>query len=58
MFRLSPMRIDGLYEMKATGRKIAKPGELTVVIGKPMRFPPDTPPEEITNQVEHEMWTM
>ena len=53
-----PLRIDGLWEMKLSGRKIAKRGELTVVIGKPMSFPPDTPPEEITNQVEHATWTM
>jgi long-chain acyl-CoA synthetase len=53
-----PLRIDGLYEMKITGRKIARPGELKVVIGKPMSFPPDTPPEEITNQVEDVTWKM
>jgi long-chain acyl-CoA synthetase len=53
-----PMRIDGLYEMKMAGRKIARPGELTVVIGKPMRFSPETPAEEITNQLEHITWTM
>ena len=48
-----PLRIDGLWEMKLKGHKIARPGQLKVVIGKPMRFPPETPPEEITNQVEH-----
>jgi 1-acyl-sn-glycerol-3-phosphate acyltransferase len=53
-----PMRIDGLYEMKTAGRKIANPGELKVVIGKPMRFAPNTPPEEITNQVEQVTWSM
>jgi len=53
-----PLRIDGLYEMKMAGHKIARPGQLTVVIGKPMRFPPETPPEEITNQLEHITWTM
>ncbi len=53
-----PMRIDGLYEMKSTGRKIAHAGELKVVIGKPMQFPPETPPEEITNQIEHATWEM
>ena len=53
-----PMRIDGLYQMKMAGHKIARPGELTVVIGKPMRFPPETPAEEITNQIEHVTWTM
>ena len=53
-----PMRIDGLYDMKMKGHKIARPGQLTVVIGKPMRFPPGTPPEEITNQLEHVTWNM
>ena len=53
-----PLRIDGLFEMKLAGRKIAKRGELTVVIGKPMSFPPGTPPEEITNQVEEMTWKM
>jgi long-chain acyl-CoA synthetase len=53
-----PLRIDGLYEMKMAGHKIARPGQLTVVIGKPLRFPPETPPEEITNQLEHVTWTM
>ncbi len=53
-----PMRIDGLYEMKMAGHKIARPGELTVVIGKPMQFAPETPAEEITNQIEHVTWTM
>ena len=53
-----PMRIDGLWEMKSRGHKIARPGQLTVVIGKPMHFPPDTPAEEITNQVEAQTWAM
>ncbi len=53
-----PLRIDGLYEMKMAGHKIARPGQLRVVIGKPMHFPPETPPEEITNQVEEVTWRM
>jgi long-chain acyl-CoA synthetase len=53
-----PMRIDGLYEMKMAGHKIARPGELTVTVGKPMRFPPETPPEEITRQLESVTWSM
>jgi hypothetical protein len=44
--------------MKMAGHKIACPGELTVVIGKPMRFSPETPAEEITNQIEHITWSM
>ena len=53
-----PLRIDGLWEIKMKGHRIARPGELKVVIGKPMRFPPDTPPEEITKQVEEVTWGM
>ncbi len=53
-----PLRIDGLWDMKLKGHKIARPGQLTVMIGKPLRFPPDTPPDEITNQVEHATWSM
>ena len=53
-----PMRIDGLYEMKLSGRKIARPGELKVTVGKPMRFTPETPAEEITRQIERVTWEM
>ncbi len=53
-----PMRIDGLYQMKMAGHKIARPGELTVVIGKPMHFSPETPAEETTNQIEHVTWNL
>lgn len=53
-----PMRIDGLFDMARAGHKIARPGQLTVTIGKPMRFPPGTPPEEITNQLEHVTWSL
>lgn len=53
-----PMRIDGLYQMKMAGHKIARPGDLTVVIGKPMRFPSETPAEEITNRIEQVTWSM
>jgi long-chain acyl-CoA synthetase len=53
-----PLRIDGLFEMKLSGRKIARRRELKVLIGKPLRFPPDAPAEEITNQLEHVTWTL
>jgi long-chain acyl-CoA synthetase len=53
-----PMRIDGLYGMKISGRKIARRDELKLLIGKPLRFSPDTPAEEITRQLEHLTWTL
>jgi len=53
-----PLRIDGLFEMKLSGRKIARRGELKVLIGKPLRFSTDTPAEEITNQLEDVTWKL
>jgi long-chain acyl-CoA synthetase len=53
-----PLRIDGLFDMKLSGRKIARRSELKVMIGKPLRFPPETPAEEITNQLEHVTWSL
>ena len=53
-----PLRIDGLFDMKLSGRKIAHRGELKVLIGKPLRFSPETSAEEITNQLERVTWSL
>jgi long-chain acyl-CoA synthetase len=53
-----PIRIDGLFEMKLAGRRIARPSELKVMIGKPLRFSPETPAEEITSQLESITWSL
>ena len=53
-----PLRIDGLFDLKQSGRKLARPGELKVLIGKPLRFSPDTPAEEITSQLEDITWSL
>lgn len=50
-----PMRIDGLYELKAAGKKIAAPGKITVRIGKPREFPPGTDPERIAAELQKEV---
>jgi long-chain acyl-CoA synthetase len=42
-----PMRIDGLFAIKAAGRRFAPPGKIQVRIGKPMKFAPETDPGEI-----------
>lgn len=34
-----PMRIDGLFELKRARRRLAKPGQVRVRIGKPVQFP-------------------
>jgi long-chain acyl-CoA synthetase len=46
-----PMRIDGLWELKAANKHFAPPGEVSVVIGKPMSFPTDRPPEQIARDL-------
>jgi long-chain acyl-CoA synthetase len=47
-----PMRIDGLYELKQAGKKFAAPYKIAVRIGKPLRFHPGTPPEQIAAQLQ------
>jgi len=47
-----PLRIDGLWEVKLTGWRFARPGKVRVTIGAPVSFPPDTPPEQITRELE------
>jgi long-chain acyl-CoA synthetase len=42
-----PMRIDGLFEVKQSGKKFAPPGKITVRIGKPVEFATETDPGEI-----------
>ena len=48
-----PMRIDGLWELKASGQRVFAPyGAISVRIGEPVRFAPDADPEEITRTLE------
>jgi long-chain acyl-CoA synthetase len=47
-----PMRLDGVWQMKREGRRLAHAGEITVRIGTPIVFAPDAPPEEIARALE------
>jgi long-chain acyl-CoA synthetase len=47
-----PMRIDGLFELKNTGRHFAPPGRIVVKIGKLMRFDPQMKAEEIAAELQ------
>jgi long-chain acyl-CoA synthetase len=47
-----PMRIVGLFELKQAGRKFASPHTIGVRIGKPVTFPPGTPPEQIARELQ------
>ncbi len=48
-----PMRIDGLFELKQRGKKIARPHEITVRIGEAIHFPPDSDPEQIAAELKN-----
>ena len=48
-----PMRIDGLFAIKNAGKKFAPPGKIAVRIGKPIRFPAETDPQEIAQALRH-----
>jgi long-chain acyl-CoA synthetase len=47
-----PMRLDGVWQMKRERRRLAHFDEITVRIGAPILFPPNTPPEEIARRLE------
>ena len=47
-----PMRIDGLFEIKQTGKKFAAPGKIHILIGKPLQFAPETEPAEIAKTLQ------
>ncbi len=48
-----PIRIDGLFEVKQAGRKIARPGEIRVLIGKPITFAAGSGPEAIAKELQN-----
>jgi len=47
-----PMKIVGLFEVKQTGRKFARPGKIAVRIGRPIRFAEGSDPEQITRELQ------
>ncbi len=47
-----PMRIDGLFEVKKSGRRFAPPGKIHIRIGEPIRFDSALDPEEIARQLQ------
>jgi long-chain acyl-CoA synthetase len=50
--RILPMRIDGLFEIRKAGKKFAAPGKIQVRIGKPIRFAPESDPQEIARALQ------
>lgn len=48
-----PVKLGGLYELKARGRRgFAEPGRLSVTFGEPLRFAPGDDPARITKVLE------
>jgi long-chain acyl-CoA synthetase len=47
-----PMRVDGLWLMQKEHRRLAHSGEVTVYIGAPVTFLPNTPPAEIAARLQ------
>jgi long-chain acyl-CoA synthetase len=47
-----PVRIDGLWELKQAGRKLARPGSVRVTVGAPILFGPESDPTDIAHHLE------
>jgi long-chain acyl-CoA synthetase len=47
-----PMRVDGAYEIREAGSKFNRPGSIRVHIGKPVKFPAGSDPQEIARVLE------
>ncbi len=47
-----PLRIEGLFDLKRAGKRIAPPGKIQIRIGKPVQFAPETAPEEIARELK------
>lgn len=48
-----PMRIDGLFEVKKAGKRIAPPGKIRIRIGAPVEFDPQSEPQQIANILQN-----
>jgi len=53
-----PMRIDGLFEVKQSGRRFAAPWRISVRIGEPLKFRPETDPQQIANELQRAIETL
>src|SRR5215469_6725368 len=47
-----PMRIDGLFPLRAAKKHYAKPGTIQVRVGEPVRFDPTSGAEEIAKELQ------
>jgi long-chain acyl-CoA synthetase len=47
-----PIYLDGMFELKAAGKRWARPGQIKVSIGAPKNFKDSESPEEIARELE------
>jgi long-chain acyl-CoA synthetase len=47
-----PMRIEGLFPLKQEKRRFAKRGEIRVLVGEPVKYPPGMKEEEVALDLE------
>jgi long-chain acyl-CoA synthetase len=47
-----PMRIDGLFEIKKAGKRFARPWQIQIKIGPPVRFPTGSEPAAIARELQ------
>ncbi len=47
-----PIRLDGLFELKQNHRSFARPGQVRVTIGRPVRFSAGQNPEEVARELQ------
>jgi long-chain acyl-CoA synthetase len=50
-----PVRILGLFEVKKSGKKFARPGRINVRIGQPLSLEPGTDPEQIARDLQRKV---
>jgi hypothetical protein len=49
------MRIDGLWELKQANKHFARAGELSLTVGKPLRYSTRIAPEVIAQDLEKQV---
>ena len=47
-----PLRIDGLYELRAAGKRVARPGAVRVCMGAPLRFAAEDSEQSIVARLQ------
>ncbi len=53
-----PVRLVGLYDVKLRGKKLVRPGSVTVAFGEPRRFSADDDPARIATDLEDAVRTL